>query len=88
MNVDKFVFVMYYILRNKKAPHKRRKETITMSEKQQKILNTLAEVLPGMDQYEKGYMMGTINTAAAMSKKKEAKAKKSAKASGKSEEGR
>lgn len=73
---------------NNKAPHKRRKETITMSEKQQKILNTLAEVLPGMDQYEKGYMMGTINTAAAMSKKKEAKAKKSAKASGKSEEGR
>lgn len=43
-----------------------------MSEKQQKILHTLAEVLPNMNQYEKGYMMGTINTAAAMSKKKEA----------------
>lgn len=44
-----------------------------MSEKQKKILNTLAEVLPIMDQYEKGYMMGTINTAAAMSKKREEK---------------
>lgn len=58
-----------------------------MSEKQQKILSTLAEVLPSMDQYEKGYMMGTINTAAAMSKKK-AKVKRSAKVLDKTEDGR
>lgn len=42
-----------------------------MSEKEKKIIRDLAEVLPTMTEREKGYLEGTIATAAAMSKKKE-----------------
>lgn len=42
-----------------------------MSEKQKKILESLAEKLPTMTEHERGYLEGTIATAAAMSKKKE-----------------
>lgn len=41
-----------------------------MSEKQRKILEDLAEKLPSMTEHERGYLEGTIATAAAMSKKK------------------
>lgn len=40
-----------------------------MSEKQKKILEDLAEKLPNMTEHERGYLEGTIATAAAMSKK-------------------
>lgn len=40
-----------------------------MSEKQKKILEDLAEKLPNMTERERGYLEGTIATAAAMSKK-------------------
>lgn len=40
-----------------------------MSEKEKKIIQDLAEVLPTMTEREKGYLEGTIATAAAMSKK-------------------
>lgn len=41
-----------------------------MSEKQKKILEDLAEKLPNMTERERGYLEGTIATAAAMSKKR------------------
>lgn len=40
-----------------------------MSEKQKRILEDLAEKLPNMTEHERGYLEGTIATAAAMSKK-------------------
>ena len=40
-----------------------------MSEKQKKIIETLAEKLPEMSEHERGYLEGTIATAAAMSKR-------------------
>ena len=40
-----------------------------MSEKERDIIQELAEKLPGMSEREKGYLEGTIATAAAMSKK-------------------
>lgn len=40
-----------------------------MSEKQKQIIRDLAEKLPEMSEHERGYLEGTIATAAAMSKK-------------------
>lgn len=40
-----------------------------MSEKEKKIIMDLADKLPAMSEREKGYLEGTIATAAAMSKK-------------------
>lgn len=48
-----------------------------MSEKQKKILESLAEKLPNMTEHERGYLEGTIATAAAMSKKGEKKNERS-----------
>lgn len=45
-----------------------------MSEKERDIIQELAEKLPGMSEREKGYLEGTIATAAAMSKKQQAEA--------------
>lgn len=42
-----------------------------MSEKQKEILKNLADKLPAMTERERGYLEGTIATAAAMSKKGE-----------------
>ncbi len=42
-----------------------------MSEKQKEILKSLADKLPEMTERERGYLEGTIATAAAMSKKGE-----------------
>lgn len=42
-----------------------------MSEKERDIIQELAEKLPGMSEREKGYLEGTIATAAAMSKKQQ-----------------
>lgn len=42
-----------------------------MSEKQKEILKNLADKLPTMTERERGYLEGTIATAAAMSKKGE-----------------
>lgn len=42
-----------------------------MSEEQKKIIRDLAEKLPTMTERERGYLEGTIATAAAMSKKGE-----------------
>ena len=42
-----------------------------MSEEQKKIIRDLAEKLPVMTERERGYLEGTIATAAAMSKKGE-----------------
>ena len=42
-----------------------------MSEKQKEIMTDLAEKLPDMDKYTRGYLEGTIATAAAMSKARE-----------------
>lgn len=42
-----------------------------MSEKEKKIIEELADKLPVMSERERGYLEGTIATAAAMSKKKE-----------------
>lgn len=42
-----------------------------MSEKEKKIIEELADKLPAMSERERGYLEGTIATAAAMSKKKE-----------------
>lgn len=42
-----------------------------MSEKQKEIIKNLAEQLPKMTERERGYLEGTIATAAAMSKKGE-----------------
>lgn len=39
-----------------------------MSEKEKKILKELAEKLPKMSERERGYLEGTIATAAAMSR--------------------
>lgn len=39
-----------------------------MSEKEKSIIQELADKLPGMSEREKGYLEGTIATAAAMSK--------------------
>jgi hypothetical protein len=44
-----------------------------MSEKEKKIIRDLAEKLPDMTERERGYLEGTIATAAAMSKKDEKK---------------
>ncbi len=44
-----------------------------MSEEQKKIIKDLADKLPRMSEREKGYLEGTIATAAAMSKKDEKK---------------
>ena len=40
-----------------------------MSEEQKKIIRDLADKLPSMTERERGYLEGTIATAAAMSKK-------------------
>ena len=40
-----------------------------MSEEQKKIIKDLADKLPSMTERERGYLEGTIATAAAMSKK-------------------
>lgn len=42
-----------------------------MSEKEKKIIEELADKLPVMSERERGYLEGTIVTAAAMSRKKE-----------------
>lgn len=42
-----------------------------MSEKEKQIIQTLADKLPAMSERERGYLEGTIATAAAMSSKKE-----------------
>lgn len=42
-----------------------------MSEEQKKIIKDLADKLPSMTERERGYLEGTIATAAAMSKKGE-----------------
>lgn len=42
-----------------------------MSEKEKKIIRDLADKLPTMTERERGYLEGTIATAAAMSKKGE-----------------
>ena len=42
-----------------------------MSEKEKNIIQELAEKLPGMSERERGYLEGTIATAAAMSKKQQ-----------------
>ena len=42
-----------------------------MSEKEKSIMKNLAEKLPTMTDHERGYLEGTIATAAAMSKKGE-----------------
>lgn len=41
-----------------------------MSEKEKEIIRSLADKLPEMTEHERGYLEGTIATAAAMSKKK------------------
>lgn len=41
-----------------------------MSEKEKKIIEELADKLPVMSERERGYLEGTIATAAAMSRKK------------------
>ena len=43
-----------------------------MSEKEKEIIEKLAEKLPYMTEREKGYLEGTINTAAAMSESQKA----------------
>ena len=42
-----------------------------MSEKEKQIIKTLVDKLPAMSERERGYLEGTIATAAAMSSKKE-----------------
>lgn len=42
-----------------------------MSEKEKQIIQNLADKLPDMTERERGYLEGTIATAAAMSKKKQ-----------------
>ena len=42
-----------------------------MSEKEKQIIQTLADKLQAMSERERGYLEGTIATAAAMSSKKE-----------------
>ena len=44
-----------------------------MSEREKRIIMDLADKLPAMSEREKGYLEGTIATAAAMSKKEEKK---------------
>lgn len=44
-----------------------------MSEEQKKIIKDLADKLPSMTERERGYLEGTIATAAVMSKKDEKK---------------
>lgn len=46
-----------------------------MSEKEKQIIQTLADKLPAMSERERGYLEGTIATAAAMSSKKEGRRK-------------
>lgn len=41
-----------------------------MSEKEKSIIRELADKLPKMSEHERGYLEGTIATAAAMSKDK------------------
>ena len=38
-----------------------------MSEKQRRVLEKLGDKYPHMDEFQKGYLEGTVNTAAAMS---------------------
>lgn len=42
-----------------------------MSEKEKSIIRDLADKLPKMSEHERGYLEGTIATAAAMSRNKE-----------------
>lgn len=42
-----------------------------MPERQKEILHSLIDKLPEMSEHEKGYLEGTIATAAMMSKRKE-----------------
>ena len=42
-----------------------------MSEKEKRIIEELADKLPAMSERERGYLEGTIATAAAMSSKKD-----------------
>lgn len=46
-----------------------------MSEKEKQIIQNLADKLPDMTEHERGYLEGTIATAAAMSKKDHAEKK-------------
>lgn len=55
---------------NRHIATKQRKEN-NMSEKEKQIIKTLADKLPAMSERERGYLEGTIATAAAMSSKKE-----------------
>lgn len=41
-----------------------------MSEKEKKIIRDLANKLPSMSEHQRGYLEGTLATAAAMSKRK------------------
>lgn len=47
-----------------------------MSEKEKQIIKNLADKLPKMSERERGYLEGTIATAAAMSKKEKEEEKK------------
>lgn len=41
-----------------------------MSEREKNIVKRLVEELPGMSEHQRGYLEGTVATAAAMSKKR------------------
>lgn len=47
-----------------------------MSEREKEILEKLTEKLPHMSERERGYLEGTINTAAAMSERRKEKSQK------------
>lgn len=42
-----------------------------MSEREKNIVKRLAKELPGMSEHQRGYLEGTVATAAAMSKRTE-----------------
>ncbi len=44
-----------------------------MSEKEKQVIEKLAKELPNMTEHQRGYLEGTLATAAAMSKKEEEK---------------
>lgn len=48
----------------------------TMSEKEKQVIEKLAKELPNMTERERGYLEGTIATAAAMSTRKREEEKK------------
>lgn len=57
----------------KKAAVQKERKVKCMSEKQKEIIRDLAKKLPEMNEHQRGYLEGTIATAAAMSKKGERK---------------